>query len=450
MQQGRFPRWLKVFEPAPPAAPIKDTTAIEAGYRLWRYRVLFSTIVGYATFYFVRKNISVAMPMMEKGLGISKTQLGLFLTLHGVLYGISKFANGFFADRCNARSFMAVGLALSGLMNICFGFGSTVTMLGIIWMLNGWFQGMGYPPCARLMTHWFSPKELATKMSIWNISHSIGAATVLVTCGYLAVINWRLCFFVPSAIALLCSVYLWFFLADTPESVGLPEVAGTEAKTRADKSDDFKKVLFKHVLNNKYIWILSFANFFVYIVRFAVLDWGPTLLTQAKHFDLAHAGWMSAGFEVSGLGGMLLCGWLTDRVFGGRGMRACFFYMVMAAASILLFWKCGGQSKILTTSFLCLAGFFIYGPQALVGIAAANLATKRAAATGSGLTGLFGYGSTVLSGWGLGALVDARGWDAGLGGIFAASIIGAAFFAIGWPARADGYGTSVDSAVEKS
>jgi OPA family glycerol-3-phosphate transporter-like MFS transporter/OPA family sugar phosphate sensor protein UhpC-like MFS transporter len=439
VKAARFPRLLRIFEPAPPVEPLTDPAAVQAGYRLWRNRVLLSTIIGYATFYFVRKNLSVAMPMMEKGLGFSKSQLGLFLTLHGVLYGISKFANGFFADRCNARTFMAVGLAASALLNICFGFSSTVVVLGIIWMLNGWFQGMGYPPCARLMTHWFPPKQLATKMSVWNISHNIGGMLVLVMCGYLAVVNWRLCFFVPAAIALLCSVYLWLRLADTPESVGLPEVEGTQARLPADQADDFKKILVKHVLSNKYIWLLSFANFFVYVVRYAVLDWGPTLLTEAKHIGLTNASWMVAGFELSGLAGMLLCGWLTDRIFGGRGMRACFFYMAMAAVSILLFWKGGGQSKAWNTFYLCLAGFFIYGPQALVGIAAANLATKRAAATGSGLTGLFGYASTALSGWGLGRLVDLRGWDAGLMGILIAAIIGTALFALGWRAKADGY-----------
>jgi MFS transporter, OPA family, glycerol-3-phosphate transporter len=147
---------------------------------------------------------------------------------------------------------------------------------------------------------------------------------------------------------------------------------------------------------------------------------------------------------------MLSCGWLTDRVFGGRGMRACFFYMAMTAVSILLFWKAGGQSKIWNIIFLCSAGFSIYGPQALVAIAAANLATKRAAATAGGLTGLFGYASTVLSGWGLGKLVDLRGWDAGLLGILIAAIIGMVLFALGWRAKADGYGDSTATQTPKA
>src|SRR6187551_3613961 len=146
-----------------------------AKYRYWQRRTLIATMIGYAAYYFVRKNLSVAMPAMQQDLGITKSDLGLFLTLHGLLYGVSKFVNGFLGDRANARYFMITGLLLSAIANVVFGFSSAVVVLGIVWMANGWVQGMGFPPCARLMTHWYHPKELATQMSIWNTSHSIGA-----------------------------------------------------------------------------------------------------------------------------------------------------------------------------------------------------------------------------------------------------------------------------------
>jgi OPA family glycerol-3-phosphate transporter-like MFS transporter/OPA family sugar phosphate sensor protein UhpC-like MFS transporter len=432
---------LRLFEPAPPAAEIlTDAGAIETQYRRWGRRVLVSSIIGYAVYYFVRKNLSIAMPILEQDLGISKTRLGLFLTMHGVLYGFSKFANGFFGDRCNARAFMVVGLAASALMNICFGLGSAVATLGFVWMLNGWFQGMGFPPCARLLTHWFGPRRFATKMAIWNTSHSIGAGVIVVLSGYLAKVNWRLCFLVPALIALVCCIFLWATLPDTPPSVGLPEVEGTKTAPRAhDSMDDFGAFLLTKVFGNPYIWLVSVANFFVYTLRYAVLDWGPTLLTQAKHLSITNAGWMVAGFEASGVVGALLAGWLTDRFFSGRALRVGVFYMVLAGVSILLFWKVAGQSPGLNTALLCAAGFFIYGPQCIIGIAAANLATKRAAATGVGLTGLFGYLSTLLSGWGLGALVQHHGWDAGFLGLLFVAAIATLLFVLGWFAKAHGY-----------
>ena len=437
MRVSSLPAFLSIFAPAPPAeVMLEDPTEIKARYRYWQRRILFSTIVGYSMFYFVRKNLSVAMPVLGDDLGINKADLGLFLTLHGLLYGLSKFANGVLGDRANARTFMAAALLLSAIINVFFGLSSAVFILGVLWMLNGWVQGRGFPPCARLMAHWFSPKELATHYSIWNTSHSIGAGSVVVLCGYLATYHWRLCFFVPAGLAILSSLFLLAALRDTPPSLGLPEVEGTEQKANAE---GFSSAPLKQVFGNPYIWLLALASFCVYTVRYAVLDWGPTFLTEMKHVKLMHAGWMVAGFEVSGVAGMLISGWLTDRVFGGRGARLCVISMVLAGASILLFWKLASQSVGLNTLLLCLAGFFLYGPQALVGVVVTNLATKRLAATAVGFTSIFSYASTLLAGWGLGALVQQYGWNTALADLTGMAALGTFVFALVWPAKAHGY-----------
>ena len=300
------------------------TPEVAKKFKYWQTRTIIASMIGYALFYFVRKNLSIAMPAMQEDLGITKGDLGLFLTLHGLLYGVSKFANGFIGDRVNARYFMVTGLVLSAVCNILFGFSSAVLVFGIVWMLNGWFQGMGFPPCARLLTHWIPPTQLATKMSIWNTSHSIGAGLVVIVCGYIVSLGWRWCFWFPSIIALVGAVGLWFALRDTPRSVGLPELNQKGAgEAKEESSKEFKAFVRKHVFGNPTIWVLAFANFFVYIVRYAVLDWGPTLLGEWKGISIQHAGWMVAAFEISGILGMLTAGWATDRFFGGRGPRVC-------------------------------------------------------------------------------------------------------------------------------
>lgn len=409
----------------------------------WQTRTLAAAMFGYAAFYFVRKNLSIAMPAMEADLGISKADLGLFLTLHGVLYGVSKFANGPLADRSNARYFMVAGLLLSVVANVFFGFSSSVLLLGLAWMFNGWVQGMGFPPVCRLMTHWFPPSQLATKMSIWNTSHSVGAWVAVVFCGYIVGFGWRWCFFAPAILCTLAGGLLFILLRDTPSSVGLPEIAVGGASRSEDedrRSAEYKAFVRRQVFGNIHIWWISFANFFVYILRFAILDWGPTLLREMKGFSLQHAGWMVAGFEISGLVGMLLAGWLTDRIFQGRAARTCVFCMVGACVAMFAFWRIPAQSIGLSALLLGCAGFFIYGPQALIAIMASNLATRRAAATAAGLTGFFGYASTLVSGWGLGLLVQHAGWNTAFGTLLAIGAFGTVMFLMAWPAKAHGYG----------
>ncbi|MFO0790826.1 MAG: MFS transporter [Pirellulales bacterium] len=412
-------------------------------FRYWQWRILLSALVGYALFYFVRKNLSAAAPAMYGKLGFTKEQFGLFLTLHGVLYGVSKFVNGVLGDRLNARWFMPFGLVCCAVLNIAFGFSTSMVALGVLWTLNGWFQGIGFPPCARLMTHWFSPREFATKMAIWNSSHSIGAGLVFILCALLAPYDWRLCFFVPAGIVLCGAVCLVFTLRDTPESLGFPPVEGT-----ADHSQDeeqFSGAVMRLVFRNPYIWLLSIANFFVYAVRYGILDWAPTFLKEARGIKLADANYITAAYEAAGLLGMIYGGWITDRLFGGRAARASFFYMIGCTVSLLLFWKLPNQTWVSSTILLCLVGFSIYGPQSLIGTATAKLATKRAAATAIGLNSIFGYASTTLSGWGIGRIAQQNGWDAGFLVFVVCSAMGVLLFAVCWGAKAHGYAEVEDA-----
>lgn len=439
-------------------------------FKKWQYRTIIGTIFGYALFYFVRKNLSMAMPGIEADLGITKTDLGLFLTLQGVVYGVCQFINGTFSDRKNARWYMTTALLLCVCANVVFGFSDaisqaitgdssgdaflrvTILVMGIAWVFNGMCQSAGFPPCARLLTHWVPPHELATKMSIWNTSHSIGAGLVVILCGYLMthmgrgeshVGAWRYCFLVPAMISGLGALILFATIRDTPKSVGLPELEGTESADAPKDDSDVaaaKEFIVRHVFKNPLIWILCFANFFVYVVRFGILDWGPTLLSQSKHVTLEHAGWLVADFEISGITGIMFAGWATDKFLKGKSHQSCMFCMIGAAIMVAIFWFLpAGMPSWIYSFALCGAGFCIYGPQGLVGVAAANLATKKAAGTANGLKGMFGYMSTLISGVGFGYVAQHFGWNAVYMVMIGMAIVGMCIFIYMWNAPANGY-----------
>lgn len=443
--------------PAPLAEPITDGNLIKRQYAYWRFRIMYSCFIGYVIFYFVRQNMSIAMPVMEKALGISKAGLGTFLTLHKVLYGVSKFLNGILGDRTNPRYFMAFGLLMSAIMNIFFGLSTAVVTLGIFWMLNGWFQGMGFPPCARCLSHWFSPKERGTKWAFWNSSHQFGAGIILVLGGFLIsrrldlqipglpsihLAGWQLCFFIPALISIAASIFLVNRLRDTPGSLGLPPIEEymQEETVKEDYEASFEKKTFQRlmlhfVLGSRRIWLLSLANFFVYILRYAFLDWAPTCLSETKGVILQHAGWMTAGFEMFGLVGAIVAGWITDRYFKSRRAPLCAFYMVATLCLVFLFWKVPPGNTAQTMIIMFALGFFIYGPQFLVAVMAADISTKHAAATAIGLTGLFGYLSSIVSGWGLGFTVDHYGWDGAFWVLLICAALATLLFVSVWNAR---------------
>ncbi|WP_420888735.1 MFS transporter, partial [Clostridium haemolyticum] len=167
---------MNIFKPAPHIKRLPEEK-IDAAYKRYRIQVFLSIYIGYLTFYFVRSNFSVAKMYLVKE-GFSVTQLGFIASGLGIAYGISKFVMGNVSDRSNPRFFLAAGLILSGVVNILFATTTSTMFMFVLMLLNGWFQGMGWPPCGRTMTHWFSDKERGVKMSIWNTAHNVGGGLI--------------------------------------------------------------------------------------------------------------------------------------------------------------------------------------------------------------------------------------------------------------------------------
>lgn len=428
----------------------------------WQWRVIISTMVGYSMYYFVRKNFSFAMPALGEEYGITNTSFGIILTLVGLIYGVSKFINGIISDRTNARWHLALGLGICVILNLVFGWSdklshlitgnesgpdfvnAMVVIMAILLVLNNIFQGCGFAPCNHLLAHWIPPKELATKTALWNTSHSIGASIVSVICGYIIAStgDWRYCFWLPALIAAAGVVFVIATLRDTPASVGLPELEDTRTELDDDDSTEaFRAFLAKKVFRNPIIWMFALTDLFVYIVRFAILDWGPTFLQdRANPLSPQLAGWSIAIFEIAGCAGMLCAGWISDRYFGGKTHRMCAVEMFLVAICLaILYFIQESASAVSVLVLLALAGFFLYGPQALLGVAATKQATKKAASSAVGLIGFVSYLSVIFTGVGLGWFSDNFGWDYLYILMAGISVLGGIVMVFLWNIKDDGY-----------
>ncbi|MCX4259470.1 MAG: MFS transporter [Muribaculaceae bacterium] len=478
-------------------------------FKSWQMRTIVVSMIGYAIYYFVRKNFSLAMPGLTAQYGISNTDFGIVIGIGSLVYGLSRFVNGFIVDRYSARAVMAIGLLLCALSNFAFGYGYNISawlvgvdptaaqatpdlvnmlilVMAVTIVLNQAFQGIGYPPCARLLPCWIHPSELATKMSIWNTSHSIGAAAAVVACGYIMGIMgqdmsnnpeiisliasnlklnpevaedmnqilqyakhwgaWKWCFWLPAGLAVLGAAWLFFGLRDDPRSVGLPELPGTNTGKKelknGEKAPSQAKFLKVMVWTNRWIWTLCIANVFVYVMRMGILDWGPKFLTEARGMSIEDAAWTVAAFEIFAIVGTIFAGWATDRLFKGKAHRMCLCCMIGASLFMCIFIFFPHLPYIASVIILAMAGFFVYGPQALIGISSANHATKEASATANGLAGIFGYVGSFLSAIGVGIIADHYGWNVVFYLIIGIGVLGAVTFVTMWAAPRDGYARS--------
>ena len=424
---------------APPAhKPEQTGPEADKRYKALRLQVFMGAFIGYAAFYIVRKNFSMAIPMLAP-FGFEKGELGTVLAMNAVAYALSKFLMGSVSDRSDARKFLPLGLILASLSMMFMivpitAFGDNhamaIVLMGVLNFLVGWFNGMGWPPCGRVMTHWFSQTERGTMMSIWNCAHNVGGALV----GPMAVYgatwfgSWFYAnqpdhyfligtFVFPAATAILIAILAYCLLRDTPQSCGLPSVEkwrNDYPKNYSEKSEQVlstKEIFFKYVLNNKFLWYIAIANAFVYMVRYGCLDWAPTILTE-KGVNLKDAGWAYFAYEFAAIPGTLICGWLSDKLFHGRRALPTIIFMALVAVFIVTYWLFMDNLTIVIASLIGI-GFFIYSPVMLIGVQALDLAPKNAAGTAAGLTGFFGYffGTAILANSLIGYVAENVSWD---------------------------------------
>lgn len=429
------------FDP-PKAKPRLPKEKIDRVFKSMRFRVFIGAFIGYAAYYLVRKNLSLASAdMIAEGL-IDKQGVGIAASAVSIAYAFSKFIMGTLSDRSDARKFLSVGLVVASLVMMSAGFlpysatnqSINVAMLFVVMLFVGVLSGMGWPPCGRVMAYWFSNNERSFKMSLWNTSHTIGSGSL----GIIAVLGvalfadlgisqtWRASFIVPSCFALVLALFCWWALRDTPESCGLPSVgewrndySGVNTKEAVGEKVPFKTLLFDYVLKNKWVWIIALTNAFVYMVRYGVGDWAPTFLQESGVMDEAESKMAFSIHNYVGALGTIVCGWISSRFFKGKCAPPTIIFMSLVLVGTLIYWQIpmladvtGIAAKTLAYIALIIIGFCIYGPVALVTIQALNLVPKNAAGTAAGFIGLSGYliGDSLLSKIIVGGIAD-HSWN---------------------------------------
>jgi OPA family glycerol-3-phosphate transporter-like MFS transporter len=406
---------------------------VDREYRRHRRSVYAGIFIGYAAYYLVRNNLALAIPdILKEFPQHSKADLGWALTGTSIAYGISKFLMGSVSDRSNPKYFLPLGLLLScAIMFVSGAVKSIYASLGIVIGLqiaNGWVQGMGWPPCGKSMVHWFSTRERGLVVSFWNVGHNVGGGLVATFAlwGVTLFNDWGAKFYFNALIAAAVAVVAFFLLRDTPDSFGLPPVEAYKNDYPPDYNDDsertftYREIFVNHVLSNKYLWAIAIANAFIYFVRYGVVNWIPTYLQTAKGFSFSQSSTGWALYEFAAIPGTIACGWVSDKVFGGRRAPATILFMSLTLVAVVVYWLNLRGPLWIDYVALFSIGFLIYGPIMIIGLHALDLVPKKAAGTAAGFTGFFGYVfGSAIAGTGVGWIADHWGWT----GVFATMVV---------------------------
>ena len=411
---------LRLFNFTQPAGNSQSHADVDAYYRIWRIRTFLTLHIGYCIFYVTRKNLTSALHIFSDQLQIDIISLGLITGVFSVSYGIGKIFTGMLADRVSSRLLMGIGLLVSGIINLFYGFLTSLWMLVLFWGINGFCQATGYPAVAKSLVNWFAPSERAKIWSWWNSSHTIGTflagGIIVFLLKYYG--DWRAIFYVPGIIGIVMACCIFASLRDTPQVVGLPAIDKfkREKSFSANTSNTMSRwqLLNQFVFRNPYIWALCLALCCAQMVRFSTLDWATKFLSQDRGINQIQVVWLWNISPLLGLPGGLIGGYLVTRFFKGFCGKVVLGYFALLAVCVYGYINFAGNNSLLLTCFL-LGGinFFVDGAIVLTNVMLMRLTVTEASGTVAG----FGSGLSYVLGTALGAnflavhVVSHFGWN---------------------------------------
>ena len=399
-------KYFRISKPAPDRVP---GDRVDAEYRRLRSRTFWGASVVYSLYYVCRMTLSVVkQPLIDGGV-LSASDLGLIGSALLLVYAFGKFVNGFIADYCNIRRFMAAGLFVSAAVNLVMGLlgflGRAVSIPGIVmmavffilWGANGWVQSMGAPPGIINLSRWFPLSKRGTYYSIFSSTPYIGKFLTFILTGVIVgALGWEWGFIFAAAAGFAGTAISLVFISDTPESKGLPSIQELSGEKPVKTDSMPTRELQKIVLRHPGIWIIALSSAFVYITQYAISGWGVLFLQKAKDFSLQGATQIIAFSEAFGVAGTIFAGWLSDTVFRGDRVKPVLISGIFCCASLLLFLFTGG-GYLMNILYVSVFSLFIGVLYCIVaGLMAVDIVPRKATGAAIGIVGISSYVAAAI------------------------------------------------------
>ena len=406
------------YKTSEPIAPLNlDEKAQSRYYRKLSLQAFAAGTLGYSLYYVCRTSLNVMKkPILDSGM-LDATQLGVIGSALLFAYAIGKFVNGFIADHCNIKRFMATGLLVSTLANFIMGVLGLVSQsiaaiptavlfiaFAVMWGVNGWSQSMGAPPAIIALSRWFPLNRRGTYYGMFSASHNIGEWLSFIFVGSIvSIAGWQWGFFGSSIAGVLGIICILFFLHDTPESKGLPSIEILAHEKPQVKENEDVGAIQRQVLRNPGVYVLALASAFMYISRYSLNSWGILFLQEAKGFSMADATFIISLNALLGIVGTVVSGWLSDVLFNGNRKYPAFFAGVLLSISYIIFIY-GGNNYAINVLSMVLFGIAIgVLISFLGGLMAVDIVPRKATGAALGIVGMASYIAAgiqdVVSGW---------------------------------------------------
>jgi sugar phosphate permease len=374
------------------------------------YSYLFTLTAAYIGVYLCRKNLTVAVPLLQSGWGLDKERVGIIGSVSTVAYAAGKFLFGPITDRLGGRRALVASMVLTAGFGAACAWSPSLLALTILYSVSRLFGSASWGAMLKLLPEWFAPARLPFTCGVLSLSFVFGGAFGVSFGGLVGRLthdSWQAILLVP-ALVLVCLAVAVLLV--------LPRSSSTTATKDSTRTSGFNYSQIWPLFRERQFAVVVALSFTLTLLRETFNFWTVDFIRTEAGANLSNsvAAFLSTPFDLCGGAGIVLMGWAFGKL-DHAGRRRLVVGVLLGLAVLLAGLPVLFHAGIwLLAAGLGLIGFLVYGPYSLLGgVLSVEVRGKEYAATVSGVVDGTGYIAGFLSGMFFGRLLMAGGYRLG-------------------------------------
>ena len=249
-------------------------------------------------------------------------------------------------------------------------------------------------------------------MGIYNAFCYAGGAIVFPIAGYCALhFGWRSIFQIPPMFLLGMTFIFLFLVRNDPKDAGIkPFWRKEEEKEEQLKKTSPPRGHYYHAFTHPRMNLAYGASFLTNFVRYALLTWVPMYLFEQAGMGIWEVAITANALNIGAAVFSVVMGVVSDKIFKGQRWQTISIGFLFSAVAIFAIGSMPEASIGVLTVLLFLAGGLIQGIQTPLFNLPGDILGRTSASTGAGIMDGWMYVGAILTGFGMGYIIDIFGF----------------------------------------
>lgn len=384
-------------------------------FKAYAWLVLLSFGLMYLFFYNGRQNINLVMTQMADELNSTTAALGVVSSSLFWCYAFGQLINGRLGAFFGYKRFMIVGVVASAVLNVTLSFQSNITVIAILWGLNGFFQSMVWSNGLGVINKWWPSKKRGFATGFATFFSGMAQVTTYLSVLFCLQLNpewgWRAAFRFPMIPLLLSLVAFIIFFKNAPEEAGLAPLQDDGETAVLENKLKEKGYLYPYKLlfSEPKVIVFCFISAIAGVGRYGLLTWVPTYFIEQHGMSIKDGIFSSILLPFGQACAMFIFPIITDRLFKGKREPMLVLAAVVTFCGMLVFPFI--QNQIAASAMLFLLGVFAM-VTGVIWTIAGDIGGKALSSTVIGIFDWAVYMGAAVQAVMFGFVKDKFGWTA--------------------------------------